>query len=155
LKAILIAGAASAGVVGCASAPRAPAASAPVAFLQYLPGHDGGVRLTSPYGGILTQRGPCLGLLNGDLFTTIIWPETARLSFDARGLVLRDATSGTTARLGDWVEITGGPLPPGTEHDLSSPPLNEVMPIECARRPNTQRHGWIGIANSGFRSGHS
>lgn len=122
-------------------------------LLQYAPGQNGGVRLTAPYGGVLTRRGPCLGLLNGTLFTTMIWPETARLGFDRHGLVLRDLASGAAVRLGDWVEINGGPLPSGTVHDLGSPTLVRDFPIECARRPADLQDGWIGVANPGFRKG--
>lgn len=138
-------------VAGCVSAPPAEPPAERVSFLQFLPGQDGGVRLSAPYGGILTQRGPCLGLVNDDFFSTMIWPETARISYDRRGLLLHDTRSGASARLGDWIEITGGPLPPDASFQIGPPVLNYVMPIECARRPVPHRSGWIGIANPGFR----
>jgi hypothetical protein len=137
-------------VPGCASTPAEPATEEP-SFLHFLPGQDGGLRLTAPYGGILTQRGRCLGLLNDGFFSTVIWPETARISFDRRGLILRDTRSGASARLGDLLEGTGGGLPPRTPLNLGPPVLNYVMPIECARRPVPPRDGWIGMVNPGFR----
>lgn len=132
-----------------AALPLPPAEK--VSFLQFLPGQNGGVKLTGGYGGILTQRGPCLGLVKDDFFSTMIWPETARISYDRRGLLLHDTRSGASARLGDWIEITGGPLPPDASFQIGPPVLNYVMPIECARRPVPHRPGWIGIANPGFR----
>lgn len=146
-------------LAGCVSAPSAEppveAIAERVSFLQFLPGQDGGVRLSASYGGILTQRGPCLGLVKDGFFSTMIWPETARISYDRRGLLLRDTRGGASARLGDRLEITGGPLPPDASFQIGPPVLNYVMPIECARRPVPHRPGWIGIANPGFRVGRS
>jgi hypothetical protein len=145
----------AAGLLSASCVTTTPALGIRPVFPQYRPGETGGVRLTAPYGGILAQRGPCLGLLNGDLFTTMIWPETARLSFDERGLLLQDMRSGAAVRLGDWVSITGGPLPPGTQHALGEPVLTEQFALECARRPDLNRDGWIGIVNPGFRKGRA
>ena len=146
------------GFGGCASdtAPQSGRAVDRPSFLRFLPGQDGGVRLKAPYGGVLTQQGPCLGLLDEQgFFSTVVWPETARLERGPRGLVLRDARSGVTARLGDRIEGTGGPLPKGARFELGPPVLNHVMPIECARRPVPQRAswsgpGWIAIVNPAF-----
>jgi hypothetical protein len=145
-----IAAAALAALAGCASRSPVEAPWPRIAFLQFLPGEDGGLRLSAPFSGVLTERGPCLGLTNGDRFVTIVRPETARFSFDHRGLLLRDVQSGAALRLGDHVEITGGPLPRGARLDLGMT-LREVMPIECARRPLGVDEGWIAIANPGVR----
>lgn len=127
----------------------APTAERPT-FSQYKPGETGGVSLATPFGGHLTQKGRCLGLTNGDRFTTIIWPATARLSFDRRGLLLKDLRSGAAARLGSYIKITGGLLPAGTTHSLGEDVLTGGFPIECARWVGP----WtIGIANPGFRRG--
>lgn len=142
----------AAGAAAAACAAIAPPSSSDrPAFPQYRAGQDGGVRLDAPFRGVLAQRGRCLGLANGDRFVTMIWPASARLSFDERGLLLRDAHSGAELRLGDWVEITGGPLPAGTRHALGWPVLTEDFAIECARRPPDVEHGWIGVVNPGFR----
>jgi len=143
---------ATSAAAGCVSPPSSERPVGRPTFLQFLPGQDGGMRLAEAYSGILSQRGPCLGLLKGDLFSTIIWPETARLGYDARGLLLQDASSGASARLGDQLQTTGGALPPDARFQLGPPVLNDVVPIECARRPVPHRAGWIGIANPGFRT---
>ncbi|MEA3065320.1 MAG: hypothetical protein QOJ27_1772, partial [Sphingomonadales bacterium] len=52
---------------------------------------------------------------------------------------------------GDYLNGTGGPLPPGTPHDIGETTLTEAFPIECARRHGYD--GWIGIVNSGFTKG--
>lgn len=84
-------------------------------------------------------------------FATIIWPDTARLSFDRNGLLLADQRSGAALRLGDYLEGTGGRLPPGVPHSIGDDILTESFPIECARRRGYD--GWIGIVNAGFRKG--
>ena len=126
-----------------------PTAERP-AFSQYKPGETGGVSLAAPFGGYLTQKGRCLGLMNGGRFTTMIWPTMARLSFNRQGLLLKDRRSGAVLRLGDYVEVSGGPLPPGVTHSLADDVLTESFPIECARWVGP----WtVGIANPGFRRG--
>jgi hypothetical protein len=125
-------------------------------FLQFLPGQDAAVPLAEPFSGILAQQGPCLGLLRGEFFSTVVWPETARVEYDRDGLVLRDGLSGSSARLGDRIEALGGPLPAAARLQLGPPTLNLVMPIECARRPIPQDPawsgpGWIAVVNPGFR----
>jgi hypothetical protein len=136
----------------CAASTQAPpvAASRPV-FSSYREGAARPVRLAAPYGGYLTQRGPCLGLTIDGRFATIIWPETARLRFDRRGLLLTDRRSGAALRLGDYLQGTGGPLPPGTPHSIADDILTETFPIECARWHGYE--GWIGIVNPGFTKG--
>jgi len=135
----------------CATSTQAPATDAHPTFSSYRAGAARPVVLTAPYGGLLTQQGKCLGLMIGGRFATIIWPETARLSFDGHGLLLSDQRSGATLRLGDYLEGTGGPLPPGMPHSIGDDILTETFPIECARRPGYD--GWIGIVNAGFRKG--
>jgi hypothetical protein len=135
----------------CAASTQAPAAGARPVFSSYREGAARPVRLAAPYRGYLTQRGPCLGLTIDGRFATIIWPETARLSFDRRGLLLTDRRSGAALRLGDYLRGTGGPLPPGTPHDIGETTLTEAFPIECARWQGYE--GWIGIVNSGFTKG--
>lgn len=132
---------------GCVSAPPSEPSVERPSFLHFLPGQDGGVRLEAAYGGILTQQGPCLGLVDEQaFFSTVVWPETARLERGRRGLVLRDTRSGITARLGDRIEGTGGPLPKGARLELGPPVLNYVVPIECARRPVPQGQAGAGRA---------
>jgi hypothetical protein len=135
----------------CAASTPAPTASIRPTFSSYREGAARPVRLAAPYGGYLTQQGPCLGLTIGGRFATIIWPETARLSFDRRGLLLTDQHSGAALRLGDYLTGTGGPLPPGTPHDIGETTLTEGFPIECARWRGYA--GWIGIVNPGFTKG--
>lgn len=132
----------------CAASPEPQSAGTRPAFSGYRPGATRPFTLTAPYGGILTQHGPCLGLTIGGRFATIIWPETARLGFDRRGLLLIDERSGAKLRLGDYLEGTGGPLPPGKSHDIGEGTLTESFPIECARWRG--HDGWIGIVNPGF-----
>ena len=132
----------------CAASTQAPAPGVRPALTSYRVGATRPVRLTAPYGGYLTQQGQCLGLLVQGRFAAIIWPETARLSFDGRGLVLAEGASGATLRLGDYLQGTGGPLPPGTPHSIGDDILTESFPIECARWRGYD--GWIGIVNPGF-----
>jgi hypothetical protein len=135
----------------CAASTPAPSAGTRPAFSSYREGATHPVTLTAPYGGYLTQQGPCLGLTIGGRFATIIWPETARLTSDSRGLLLTDQRSGAKLRLGDYLEGTGGPLPKGMPHDIGEVTLTEGFPIECARWRGYD--GWIGIVNSGFTKG--
>ena len=120
-------------------------------FPQFRPDDPNLLRLSAPYAGPLTQRGPCLGLVINGRFTTIIWPETARLRLDRRGLLLTDRQSGARLRLGDYLTGTGGPLPRGYQQPLGDDVLKEGFDIECARYPGYD--GWIGIVNAGFRKG--
>ncbi|MEA3011049.1 MAG: hypothetical protein QOJ91_2741 [Sphingomonadales bacterium] len=135
----------------CAGSTRAPAGAPRPTFSAYRAGAPRPVTLTAPYGGYLTQRGPCLGLTIHGRFATIIWPETARLEFDRRGLLLSDTASGVTLRLGDYLVGTGGPLPRGVPHSIGDDILTEGFPVECARWYGYE--GWIGIVNSGFGKG--
>lgn len=135
----------------CAASTQAPAAGTRPAFSSYRVGAPRPVTLTAPYAGYLTQKGRCLGLTIDGRFATIIWPETARLGFDRDGLLLTDQRSGAALRLGDYLEGTGGPLPPGVPHSIGDDILTESFPIECARRPGYD--GWIGIVNPGFTKG--
>ena len=146
-------------VGGCASRPApAPeavsggAADRP-AFVQYRPEDPNKIRLNAPYSGVLTQRGLCLGLTVGGRFVMVIWPETARLSYDSRGLLLQDEKSKARLRLGDAVMAAGGPLPAGAQQSLGGDTLSTDMPIECAHWPGYA--GWIGFVSPGFRRGQS
>jgi hypothetical protein len=133
----------------CAS-NQAPAAGTRPAFSSYRAGATRPFSLTAPYGGYLTQQGPCLGLTIDGRFATIIWPETARLTVDSGGLLLTDERSGARLRLGDYLQGTGGPLPPGARHSIGDDILTETFPVECARWHGYD--GWIGIVNPGFRT---
>lgn len=137
---------------GCATVPPAsvPTQERP-AFVQYQAGQGAQYRLDAPDGGTLTQRGPCLGIVREGRFSTLIWPETARIDFDARGLVIKDAGGSSQLRLGDHVEFRGGPIPRGMTHALGEGVLSVDMPIACARYPGYE--GWIAIVNPGFRKG--
>ena len=135
----------------CASSTQAPSAGARPAFSSYRADATRPFTLSAPYGGILTQQGKCLGLTIDGRFATIIWPETARLEFDWRGLLLTDSRSGAALRLGDYLEGTGGPLPPDTPHSIGDDILTDTFPIECARWRGYD--GWIGIVNPGFKKG--
>jgi hypothetical protein len=120
-------------------------------FIQYRPGQAARYRLEAPYEGVLTQRGPCLGVVRDGRFSTLIWPETARIAFSAGGFEASEAR-GAPVRLGDRIEFTGGPLPAGMTHDLGGSVLSTDMPMACARYPGYD--GWIAIVNPGFRRAH-
>jgi hypothetical protein len=121
-------------------------------FMQYRPG-KAPVALKASSGGILTQRGPCLGVIGGDArFATAVWPATARIEFDARGLIVVDGREGgARLRPGDYVLFTGGPLPKGSRYPLGGDVHVVDMPMACARYPGYD--GWIAIVNPGFRKG--
>ena len=136
----------------CATpAPPPPAAAVsaerPV-FVQYRPGQAARYRLAAAYSGVLTQRGPCLGAVRDGRFSTLIWPETARIAFGPAGLEVSEA-GGEPVRLGDTIEFTGGPLPPGMTHALGAGVLSVDTPMACARWPGYD--GWLAIVNPGFR----
>lgn len=139
---------------GCASPPaalppsdEAQAAERPV-FVQYRLGQAARYRLTAAYSGVLTQRGPCLGVVRDGRFSTLFWPETARISFGAGGFEVSEA-GGEPLRLGDTIEFTGGPLPPGMTHALGADALSVDTPMACAKYPGYD--GWLAIVNPGFR----
>lgn len=117
-------------------------------FVQYRPGQAARYRLESPYYGVLTQRGPCLGVVRDGRFSTLFWPETARIHFGGDGLEISEA-GGERVRLGDMIEFTGGPLPPGMTHSLGADVLSVETPMACARYPGYD--GWLAIVNPGFR----
>lgn|GEM_PF-6485293 len=118
-------------------------------FMQYQPG-KAPVALKASSGGILTQRGPCLGLIRDDgRFATAVWPATARIEFHALGLIVVDGQGAGRVRLGDYVLFTGGPLPKGTRYPLGGDVHVVDMPMACARWPGYD--GWIAIVNPGFR----
>lgn len=120
-------------------------------FMQYLPG-KAPVALDAPSGGILTQRAQCLGVIGEDgRFATAVWPATARIEFDAPGLVVVDGEGAGRVRLGDYVQFTGGRLPRGTQYPLGGEVHVVDMPMACAHYPGYD--GWIAIVNAGFRKG--
>src|SRR5215213_10326815 len=92
--------------------PVVAAAQERPVFIQYRPGQALRYRLEAPYDGVLTQRGPCLGVVRDGRFSTLFWPETARIHFSAAGLEVSEA-GGEPVRLGDTIVFTGGPLPAG------------------------------------------
>lgn len=118
-------------------------------FIQYRPGQSARFRLDAPYEGILTQKGPCLGVVRDGRFSTLIWPERARMEFDAKGPVVRDGRSGARLRPGEYLKFTGGPIPQGMVHPFGEDALNVDMPMKCAHFPGY--YGWIAIVNPGFR----
>lgn len=135
-------------LAACASGSTSSPAALPV-FMQYRPGQNGRITLEAPSGGVLTQRGKCLGIVREDgRFSTAIWPATARMERGAHGLVVIDQ-GGARVRLGDYVKFTGGPLPKGTPYPLGDDVHTIDMPMECAHYPGYD--GWITIVNPGFR----
>lgn len=119
-------------------------------FMQYRPGQNGRVTLNAPSGGVLSQRGRCLGMIRDDgRFATLVWPATARMEFDAKGLVVVDPVGGGRVRLGDYVVFTGGPVPRGTAYPFGDDVHTVDMPMACAHYPGYD--GWIAIVNPGFR----
>jgi hypothetical protein len=82
--------------------------------------------------GYLAWQGRCLGFSgSGGEFTTIIWPETARLGRDRVGIFITDSRSGTRIRLGDYFRSGGGRLPAGAAERIAAE-LTEPVPPECA-----------------------
>jgi hypothetical protein len=129
------------------SAAAAVSAERPV-FVQYRPGQAARYRLAAPYDGVLTQRGPCLGVVRDGRFSTLIWPETARVSSGDAGVEVSEP-GGARVRLGDTIEFAGGLLPAGMAHGFGDDVLSVDMPMACARYPGYD--GWIAIVNPGFR----
>ena len=132
------------------SPPTAAEARADVrpVFVQYRPGQAARYRLSAAYDGLLTQRGPCLGVVRDGRFSTLIWPEMARAAFGDTGIEVSEP-GGARVRLGDRIEFTGGLLPPGMPHGFGDDVLSVDMPMACARYPGYD--GWIAIVNPGFR----
>jgi hypothetical protein len=121
-------------VSACAGAPPAVEdAQRPLpAFPQLKPAPAGEERilLTARGAGFLAWQGWCLGISHGDgTFTTLIWPETARLERVPGGIAVTDSLSGARIRVGDYFTWGGGdgPLPPP---DM----LTEPVRPECAAR---------------------
>ena len=117
-------------------------------FVQYRPGQAARYRLDAPYYGVLTQRGPCLGVVRDGRFSTLFWPETARIAFGPDGLEVSEA-GGEPVRLGDTILFTGGPLPPGMTHPLGEGVFSVSTPMACAKWPGYD--GWLAVVNPGFR----
>ncbi len=114
------------------------------AFPAYLPERAGEERiylLAKGYGR-LTQRGRCLGIVgrSGE-FATVIWPYTARLGRDRRGLFVTDSESGARIRLGQRFEFGGGRSP---NEALPQMELTEPVPPECVGTG-------VATLNPGFR----
>jgi hypothetical protein len=117
-------------------------------FVQYRPGQSERYRLEAPYYGVLTQRGPCLGVVRDGRFSTLIWPETARVAFGDAGIEVSEP-GGVRVRLGDTIEFAGGLLPTKMAHGFGDDVLSVDMPMACAHYPGYD--GWIAIVNPGFR----
>lgn len=126
-------------LVSCASIPT----SKRPAFPKFKVSDANRILLTGGGAGYLSQQGRCLGLAgpSGANFRTVIWPETANLSFDAEGLLLTDSASGAAVRLGDYISVGGGALPPGAAAPLASE-LTEAVPPECAASVATVNPGF-------------
>lgn len=127
-------------LAGCAAPPTEPLAAP--AFPQHRPTAEERILLTAGVGGVLVQRGRCLGFGDRDRFVAIVWPETARLSFDRRGLLVHDLESGAEIRLGDRIDGGGGGAGEGAAERIAAS-LTEPVPPECA--------DWIVTLNPGFR----
>jgi hypothetical protein len=120
-----------------------PGASA--VFMHFPPGEKPPFKSKAAAGGVLTQRGQCLGIVGSDgRFATLYWPATARVEADSHGLVLVDTVGGGRVRLGDYMVFAGGSVPRTVRF-----PFGET-PLECARWPGYD--GWLAIVNSGFRA---
>lgn len=150
LLSVIVAAILTAGCAGVREDGDAPAGT-DLLFAQFGAGAQRPPYSAARYAGYFAQRGPCLGLLVEGRFATIIWPATARLRSDARGLILSDTQSGARLRLGDYIEGTGGAIPRSHPQSLGEPELTATFPIECARWPEYE--GWIGVLNPGFRRG--
>jgi hypothetical protein len=129
-------------VSACAGAPPAVEdAQRPLpAFPQLKPAPAGEERilLTARGAGFLAWQGWCLGISNGDgTFTTLIWPETAKLERARGGIVVTDSASGARIRVGDYFTWGGGegPLPPPEM-------LTEPVPPGCAARTMSVNPGF-------------
>ena len=91
--------------------------------------------------GTLTLKGRCLGIgKDGDYLATIVWPETARLSYDSQGLLITDRSTGSIIRVGDYFEGGGGAA--SSDAPISAR-LSEAIPAECV--------GTIISLNPGFQ----
>jgi hypothetical protein len=132
----------------CAEDALPPWARERPVFLRYRPGQAARYRLRAPYHGVLTQRGPCLGVVRDGRFSTVFWPETARIAFGAAGPEVSEPGR-SPVRLGDTILFTGGPLPKGMAHGLGGDVLSAETPMACARYPGYD--GWLAIVNPGFR----
>jgi hypothetical protein len=149
--AALLALTACAGKPHFAAEPVSVTAEAAPVFMQYRAGQAGPVKLDAPSAGVLIQRGRCLGIVRDDgRFATLVWPATARMERDSRGLVVVDGEGAGRVRLGERVVFTGGPLPRGTAYPFGDDVHTADMPMECAHYPGYD--GWIAIVNPGFRT---
>jgi hypothetical protein len=106
------------------------------AALSHLPARNGGVNeriyLAAASYGRLALQGNCLGMTgSGGGFATVVWPYTASLGRDARGLFVTDTDSGAKLRLGDWMIFGSGPTDGDTAYDS---PLSEPVSAECRNR---------------------
>jgi hypothetical protein len=127
-------------LAACATAPSADAPLPP--FPTYPREQSGGgdrIYIAAGSHGQLTLRGRCLGLVRNRTFSMIVWPYTARLGRDRRGLFVTDSESGVTMRLGDWIAFGGG-SEPGGGYGFGEP-LSEPVPPECRARVATLHPG--------------
>jgi hypothetical protein len=136
------------------SGQAAPAAHPLPVFVQYRPSQKRPMKLTAPSGGVLTQRGKCLGVVGNDgRFATLIWPARTRMVMGAQGLVIVDGQASGRVRLGDYLVFTGGALPRGVPYPLGDDLHSVAMPMDCAHYPGYD--GWLGVVNPGFRAGQA
>lgn len=131
-------------ITACSSLPGLTAPAFP--RLKPLPPGEERILLLAGVGGYLTQRGRCLGLSprKGAEFSTLIWPDTARLKLDGRGYYVEERGTGTVARLGDWLSGGGGMAPYEMAEELETQ-LTEPVPLEC--------RGRMFSLNPGFKAG--
>lgn len=123
-------------LVACSAPAAAPVPALP-AFPAYKPSPPESERIymMAAIRGRLVQRGRCLGIapFQGGRFTTIIWPETAVLGRDPRGLYVIDRPSGAVLRPGDRFIGGGGELPPASADNIDDE-LSQPVPDECRDR---------------------
>ena len=120
-------------VAACATTPSADAPLPPFpTFPRETAGANERIYLAAASYGRLTLQGNCLGMTgSGGGFATVVWPYTASLRRDARGLFVIDADSGAKLRLGDWMVFGSGPTDGDTAYDS---PLSEPVSAECRNR---------------------
>ena len=93
----------------------------------------------------LVRRGPCLGVGRGADFRTIIWPETARIGRDRRGIYAADRSSGARVHLGDRIVGGGGNYSIGSMED-------EALDMQETGSFDPACLGVVFGLNPGFRS---
>jgi hypothetical protein len=121
-------------LAACCTTPIADSASLPPfpTFPRETAGVNERIYLAAASYGRLALQGNCLGMTgSGGGFSTVVWPYTASLGRDARGLFVTDTDSGAKLRLGDWMIFGSGPTDGDTAYDS---PLSEPVSAECRNR---------------------